>query len=205
MKNITRLTVGALLLSTVAACAVPVPSGADKTDWDSKAANQLDERLAEGAARSADAAETLAQVERARTAPMESSLTAAQVAELPPELQRPTTVEWTGPAAELVGEISRNIGYGFSVVGDAPPVDVMVSVSAVDEPAVKVLENVSYQIARFAEVFIDPNGKRVEFRFLSEDHAAQTAPSNPKAMAPNLKSQGNQPSGVRRHKEPLGK
>lgn len=203
MKNITRLTVGALLLSTMAACAVPVPSSADKTDWDSKAANQLDERLAEGAARSADAAETLAQVERARTAPIESSLTAAQVAALPPELQRPTTVEWTGPAAELVGELSRNIGYAFSVVGNAPPVDVMVSVSAVDEPAVKVFENISYQIARFGEVFVDPNGKRVEFRFHTEARAAATAPSNPKAVAPSLKPKG-QPTSVRR-KESLGK
>jgi hypothetical protein len=102
----------------------------------------------------------------------------------------------------LVAELARNIGYSYSVIGDEPPVDVMVSVSAVDEPAVKVFEDIGYQVAKFAEVFVDPTGKRVEFRFVSEHQAAAVAPA-PKAQS--LKAPATQPTSVRRHKEPLGK
>ena len=201
MKNIKRLAIMGLLLSTVSACAT-LPSSADQTDWDSKAANQIDDRLSDAAERAAASSETLAQVERARTAPVEPSMSGADVMDMPPELQRPTTVEWTGPAAELVAELARNIGYAYSVVGDEPPVDVMVSVSAVDEPAVKVFEDIGYQVAKFAEVFVDPTGKRVEFRFVSE-HQASAVAAAPKA--PRLQAPSTQPTSVRRHKEPLGK
>ena len=99
------------------------------------------------------------------------------MSKLPPELLRPTTVEWMGPALDLTNELARNIGYEFAVIGQMPPVDVMASVSAVDEPAVKVFENIGYQVSEFATVYLDPNVKRVEFRFKTNDMQAMTSPS----------------------------
>jgi len=97
---------------------------------------------------------------------------------------------------DLASEMARNIGYTFAVTGDVPPVPIMVAVSSVNEPAVKVFENIGFQVAQFAEVFVDPNGKRIEFRYNSDGRAA--------AGAPNLNGNGA-PKGVRSGRTSLGK
>lgn len=105
---------------------------------------------------------------------------------LPPELRRPTTIEWVGPGVDLVGELARNIGYKYAVIGQEPAVDIMVSISAVDEPAIKVFENLGYQVAQYAEVFVDPNAKRIEFRYHSEQVAEASNPQTPRMSAPSF-------------------
>ncbi len=213
MNNFSKVAIVTTLLLSVSACVEGGLTQKDPADWDSAAAKQIDERISQSAERATDANETLSQIERTRTAPTETSITGEDLASLPPELQRPTTVEWTGPAVDLVSELSRNIGYTFAVVGQEPSIDIMVSVSAVDEPAVKVFEDVGYQVSQYAELFMDPNAKRVEFRYLSDHHAANNhvdAPSSPKTgmKSPSLKQnspQGNAAPTVRKHKERLGK
>lgn len=177
MKSTTMKITGALFLAAaLSACGTTAKS---PDEWDSAAEVDVNDTISESADRAANASETLAQIERARTEPVEAPVT--DLSHLPPELQRPTTVEWMGPAVELVGELARNIGYSYSVQGTEPPVDVMVSISVVDEPAVKVFENIGYQVASFANVFVDPNGKRVEFRFLNDEHAPVAGkPSKPR-------------------------
>ena len=197
MKNIARVAMIGALLSTAACSNVAMPGFGSKSrmEPESSAAKQIDERLSKSAERAAAANETLAQVERTRTAPTSPSMDGDAIAKMPPELQRPTSVEWTGPAAQLVEELARNIGYTFSVVGQEPPVDIMVSVSAVDEPAIKVFEDIGYQVSQFAEVFVDPNGKRIEFRFLTNAHADDTPPVAKSTMSsPSLKQEKAAPT-----------
>ncbi|EPX78066.1 DotD/TraH family lipoprotein [Salipiger mucosus] len=174
--------------------------------WDSEAARQIDDTLSEAAERSANANETLAQIERTRTAPTEDAMDAEDLSDLPPELRRPTTIEWVGPGVDLVGELARNIGYKYAVVGQEPAVDIMVSISAVDEPAIKVFEDLGYQVSKHAEVFVDPNAKRIEFRYHSDRVAeASKAPAS-RMSAPSFDSSSRKaPTKVRRHKEKLGK
>ena len=218
-KLLNAAAVGAILMTTTACSQLmdsPFQDMEESDQWDSAAADQIDDRLSDSAERASDASETLAQIERTRTAPVEESLDGNGIDGMPPELQRPTTVEWTGPAPDLVNELARNIGYDYAIVGTTPPVDVMVSVSAVDTPAIKVFEDIGYQVSKFAEVFVDPNGKRIEFRFLTDDHAEdegmpmpQQQPT-PKAdneiSAPRLSSTpDSEPRSVRRAKDKLGK
>lgn len=212
MKNIARVAVIGALLSTAACSDMQMAEFGSKPKGgpESSAAKQIDDRLSQAAERAAAANETLAQVERTRTAPTDPSMDGEAIASMPPELQRPTSVEWTGPAPQLVEELARNIGYTFSVIGKEPPVDIMVAVSAVDEPAIKVFEDIGYQVSQFAEVFVDPNGKRIEFRFLTNAHADDTPSA--KAIAPahkspslNHRQAANTPPAVRKHKEKLGK
>ncbi len=182
MKKITRGALIVALLSSVSACTTGLPFGksttpVDNANWDSAAAEQIDLQLAEAAERAADANETLAQVERTRTAPQEPAISHEAISQLPSELQRPTTVNWTGTAADLTGEIARNIGYSYAVTGPEPSVPIMVSISATDEPAVKVLEDIGYQVAQFGEIHVDPDMKRLEFRYHSDMVADNAAPS----------------------------
>lgn len=177
----------------------------DNDSWDSKAARQIDDTLAKAAERSANANETLAQIERTRTAPTEPAMDGKDMEKLPPELRRPTTIEWTGPGVDLVGELARNIGYKYAVVGQEPVIDIMVSVSSVDEPAIKVFEDIGYQVAQYAEVFVDPNAKRIEFRYHSNSVAEASKPGAPRMSAPSFNAPPKAPTAVRSHKESLGK
>ena len=188
----------AALVTTLSACNSSLPEFLQNSNSENSACCSdtfdagdqaaLDTSLNESADRAAGAAEVLAQIEAARTAPQEPPVAEGEMSKLPPELLRPTTVEWMGPALDLTNELSRNIGYEFAVMGQMPPVDVMVSISAVDEPAVKVFENIGYQVSEFATVFLDPNTKRVEFRFKTNHIQAMEAPAAMPAPARNTQA-----------------
>ena len=189
MKIATKLVTGTALLTVLAACEPNLsnnsssPSDDMGSSWSSEQASQVGESLANSADRAAGAAEVLAQIEAARTAPEEAPVDAEEMSQMPSELMRPTTVEWMGPALDLLHELSNNIGYDFAVIGTLPPVDIMASISAVDWPAVKVFENIGYQISEFGTVYVDPNTKRVEVRFKSNEVAASAdVPSVKKAV-----------------------
>lgn len=203
MKILTKLILTTALVSGISACNPTLMNQTEDcctpTEWDESSAPEVNDSLTESAERAAGAAEVLAQIEAAKTAPQEAPVAEEEMSQLPAELLRPTTVEWMGPALDLTHELARNIGYEFAVMGQLPPVDVMVSVSAVDEPAVKVFENIGYQVAEFATVYLDPNTKRVEFRFKSNEMAATTTPEV--VAAPVAKP--SQPKVVRRDR--LGK
>ena len=140
----------AALMTTLSACNSNLPEFLQNSNSENSACCSdtfdagdqaaLDTSLNESADRAAGAAEVLAQIEAARTAPQEPPVAEGEMSKLPPELLRPTTVEWMGPALDLTNELTRNIGYEFAVMGQMPPVDVMVSISVVDEPAVKFLK-----------------------------------------------------------------
>ena len=201
MIKILKITTGIALAISVSACDT-LPSQSSPTGWDEANETQIDDSLAQSALEASNAAEVLAQIESARTAPMENPMSGDQMNNLPPELLRPTTVEWTGPAVDLTGELAKSIGYSYSVVGQMPPVDVMVSVSSVDEPAVKVFENIGYQVAEFADVFVDPNTKRIEFRFKSNQMEAHAAGVS---KAGSLAGNSGSATGVKTRKDRLGK
>jgi hypothetical protein len=214
MNNTTKTLLAVALLSTVSACASSPFNGmsnpfkkntvkVDGSQWDSEAAAQIDLQLAEAAEQSAMANETLAQIERTRTAPQEPALGGSDVADLPTELQRPTTVNWAGPAADLVRQLANNIGYTFSVTGPEPSVAIMASITATDEPAVKVLEDIGYQIAQFGEIFIDPDMKRMEFRY----HTDMVAGNKSGMMSPSLYGAPNirRANRTTTHRDSVGK
>lgn len=204
MNKFTKAITGTILMASLAACSTTTGTPQTPDGWDSNSELNIDSRLIESAERSAGATEALAQIESARTAPMEAPVTGGEMSRLPPELLRPTTVEWMGPALDLTRTLAENIGYSYSVVGRMPPVDVMVSISAVDEPAVKVFEDIGYQVSEFASVYVDPNVKRVEFRFKTNEMEAMEAPRV--GNAPQYASGGNRSTPpVRNTKDRLGK
>jgi defect-in-organelle-trafficking protein DotD len=123
----------------------------------------IDKELADAVGRATKAQETLARVQVARTAPTPSALDETS---LPEELKRPATIDWSGPAHEAASKVAALIGYQFKITGNRPSIPPMIHVSEQDVSAAKALENIGLQAFPFGEVSVDPNAKRIEFRYL---------------------------------------
>lgn len=139
----------------------------------------IDKELASSISRVAKAQETLARVQVARTTPTPSALDEAQ---LPEELKRPATIDWSGPAHEAAAKIANLVGYQFKITGNRPSIPPMVHVSVEDVSAAKALEDIGLQAFPFGEVSVDPNAKRIEFRYLQ----AQQQPVRANGTSPTL-------------------
>jgi defect-in-organelle-trafficking protein DotD len=138
--------------------------------------------LGEAAANAAKAQETLARVQVSRTKPTPSSL---DVAGLPEELRRPATLDWSGPAHESAEKVAKLIGYRFAIVGNPPSIPPIIHVTLVDVPAAKALEQIGLQSFPFGEVVVDPNGKRVEFRYLQSSQQPRSAAGTSPSLGPS--------------------
>jgi defect in organelle trafficking protein DotD len=139
--------------------------------------HSVDRQIAESVERVAKATETLARVQVARTAPTPSALDETN---LPEELKRPATIDWSGPAHLAAEKVAKLIGYQFKLTGNPPSVPPMINVSVQDVSAAKALEDIGLQAFPFGEVAVDPNVKRVEFRYLQ----AQQQPVKPSGTSP---------------------
>lgn len=162
----------------ISACAeTPSAYKAQTVPYDPAMRGEVEQQLAESAARSANALETLAMIQRTRTAPAAPSLDEAS---LPPELKRKATVEFTGPAVELARKLAASVGYGFNESGHPPASPGLITVNDHDVSVGKALEDVGLQSAKFATVIVDPNAKHVEFR---NDNAEGGLPQSAKVPA----------------------
>lgn len=171
-KNAVLATVAAIMLAGCASKGeVYAPQARDSA--------QIDGLLSDAALKAAEAQERLARIQTARTAPTPSALDESG---LPDELKVPATIDWSGPASEAAKRVADLIGYSFKITGNPPPIPPSVHISMTDEPAAKVLENIGLQAFPFGEVSVDPNIKRVEFRYLQ----AQQQPRSPRGTSPVL-------------------
>lgn len=180
--NIKRLVISGISFAAIgiflSACSghsnIPVvESGPTSVDVASR-------ELAETAARVEKNQELLTRVQIARTKPAPLPLNEAG---LPAELKQSVSIEWSGPAHEAAEKVAVLIGYRFQITGNPPSVPPNIDLSAfAGTPAAKVLEQIGFQAYPFGEVAVDPNAKRVEFRYLS----AQQQPRNPVGTSPSL-------------------
>lgn len=134
-------------------------------------------RLAESASAAAAAQEELVRIQTARTLPAPAPIN-ENLAGVPEALRRPTTMQWSGPGEEPTRRIAGIVGYDFRVVGNPPATKPMINVSLDNVPAVKALEDIGNQVQPFAQIVVDANLKRIEYRYLvvAGAVAAPTAP-----------------------------
>ncbi len=177
--NYRTLAVAAAVAVALGGCAKSAKdSRLDELDSNSRRA--VEDSLAQSAARAARAQETLAQVERSRTEPAPPSL---DVAGLPPELRRPATMNWSGPGQEAARQMAGMVGYEFRIVGNPPPNLPMVSIAQTDAPVGKIVEDIGLQVQGMAQIVVDPNLKRVEFRYVAAYPAVGPAPAGVRGYA----------------------
>ncbi|OAH29583.1 hypothetical protein AX289_23000 [Methylorubrum populi] len=133
---------------------------------DAAAQQLVTEKIADSAGRVARATETLALIQRARTEPSPPSVDERL---LPGDLRRPITLNWSGPGEEGARRVANLLGYEFRVVGNPPAVSPPVQVGAEAVPAAKVLEDIGLQVQGSAQVVVDPNVRRVEYRYIAQN------------------------------------
>lgn len=138
----------------------------------------VDARLSKAAQEAAKAQTDLSRIQIARTQPAPLPLDESN---LPEELKRPATIEWSGPAHEAARRVAVLTGYAFLVTGNPPSIPPVIHVSMQEVPAAKALENIGLQAFPFGQVSVDPNLKRIEFRYLQ----AQQQPISPKGTSPS--------------------
>lgn len=117
--------------------------------------------LAEAADRASVALETLASVEQARS----PGIAVAPIADAPAELRRAMTVNWVGPVQPIARTIADRAGYAFIVLGDTPPVPVVVSIDAENMPIIDIMRDIGLQLGQRADLKVDAGRKAVELHY----------------------------------------
>jgi defect-in-organelle-trafficking protein DotD len=81
-------------------------------------------------------------------------------------LQARATVDWSGPIEELVARITAAAHFRFHVLGQAPPVPVLISISAKDRSLVELLRDIDYQAGKKANIYVFPQRQVIELRYV---------------------------------------
>lgn len=146
-------------LSLVAAC----ESGPLKMDRPQLVASpdKVSLMLADAADKAASSLETLAAVEQARA----PAVSVSPIKDAPPELRRAITVNWVGPAAPITKTLADRAGYVFQAVGNEPPVPLVISIDAENEPVIEVLRSIGLQLGTRADVRVDSASRTIEIHY----------------------------------------
>lgn len=117
--------------------------------------------LAEAADKASNALETLAAVEQSRS----PAVAVQPIHNAPPELVRAMTIQWIGPAEQLVKKLADRASYTFLAVGDKPPVPLTVNIDAENELVIDLLRDVGLQLGVRADIKVDSERRMVELHY----------------------------------------
>ena len=125
-------------------------------------ARNAEAKLADAATSVSDSLRQLAEIERAThpqaklpTPPAPEAIGMAQI----------TSIEWNGPVEPLVKKIAEASHYKVRVLGIAPSIPVLVSISAKDTPLADVLRDVGFQCGDKANIVVYSERKIIELRY----------------------------------------
>lgn len=122
-------------------------------------------RLAQAAERATQAQNKMAQIESFRTPlPTQDGLGTSL-----PGTAQITSVTWTGPIDQITRTLSEMAGLSFKVTGKEPPLPMVVSVDAHQEPISKILQDIGAQAGRRADLIIDPTNRTLDLHYAPTD------------------------------------
>lgn len=75
------------------------------------------------------------------------------------------SVNWSGPIEPLVEQIAKATGYKVRVLGKAPAIPVMVSLTEKNKPLGEILTNAGYQAGKKANIVVFPHSHTIELRY----------------------------------------
>jgi len=117
--------------------------------------------LADAADKASTALETLAAIEQ-YNAPRVATQAPKDV---PSELNRAVTIDWLGPVEQISKTLADQSGYRFVVLGDVPPVPVVVDIDVQNRPIIEVMRNIGLQLGRRADLKLDSARRVVEINY----------------------------------------
>lgn len=119
-------------------------------------------KMAEAASSVSDSLQQLAVIERA-THP-QVRMPSPQAPEITGMTQM-ATIEWTGPVEPLVKKIAQATHYKLRVLGRAPPIPIIVAISAKDTLMADILRDVTFQCGTKANISVYPASRVIELRY----------------------------------------
>jgi defect in organelle trafficking protein DotD len=75
------------------------------------------------------------------------------------------SVDFYGPILPLLEQIAKATGYKVQVLGDAPPIPVIISISVNNQVMADILRNVAYQAHNKASITVNPAKRVIELRY----------------------------------------
>lgn len=80
-------------------------------------------------------------------------------------LQATASVDWSGPIEELTLRIARAADYKLHVLGKAPAIPVLISLTKNNATLGQLLRDIDYQAGVKAYIHVYPNNRIVELRY----------------------------------------
>ena len=117
--------------------------------------------LAQAADKASKSLETLAAIEQTRT----PSSSVAPIENVPDNLARAMTISWIGPIEPITRTLANHSDYKFVVLGDRPPVPMVVNLEAENTRVVDLLRNLGLQLGNRADIRVDASRNVVELQY----------------------------------------
>lgn len=117
--------------------------------------------LAEAADKASRSLEALAAVEQARS----PGVAVQPIHNAPTELARTISVEWIGPADQIVQKLANRASYQFLSYGNQSPVPLLVNINVENRPVIEVLRDIGLQLGARADVKVDAQRRAVELHY----------------------------------------
>lgn len=117
--------------------------------------------LAQAADKASTALETLAAIEQTRT----PTTSVAPIENVPDELKRAMTISWVGPVEPISRTLANHSEYEFVILGDQPPVPIVVNLEAENTRVIDLLRNIGLQLGTRADIRVDGKQKVVELQY----------------------------------------
>ena len=75
------------------------------------------------------------------------------------------SIDWTGPIEPLVKDAAKVSFYKLRVLGKAPAIPILVSLSEKDVPIATILRNAAYQCGTRVKIVVYPRSRTIELRY----------------------------------------
>lgn len=75
------------------------------------------------------------------------------------------SLDWTGPVGPLVNKIAHASHYQVHVLGTAPAIPILVSITAKDTPLADILRDAGFQCGKKANIVVYPASRIIELRY----------------------------------------
>lgn len=119
-------------------------------------------KLAEAAVSVSDSMLEMARIEKVITPPQKDNVLTIPNAY---NMQARASVDWAGPIEELTARIAKAAHYKLRVLGKAPAIPVLISLSIKDVSLAELLRDIDYQAGKKADIHVYPNSQIVELRY----------------------------------------
>jgi defect-in-organelle-trafficking protein DotD len=121
-------------------------------------------RLAQAAERATAAQNRMAQIESFRT-PLPPLIDPSPL----PGLMQITSITWTGPIEQIARTLAEMGSLEFKTTGKEPPLPLVVSVDAHQQPIGKILQDIGLQAGRRADIIVNPGTRTLDLRYAPTD------------------------------------